>query len=215
VRRRLLSRGGYYAVWGLAGAVTGVAILLLVAATDVLRTPGDLRADDTTFQTQPRRSAGLWDVGYLPNDLSERLLEIDDDVEYREAVRLYLRIEPGKVDYRGFPELEKLRAKAQYELTRMSQADGEPKLKSRLLNMFGVLTLDSTSLNDEERQVLLRTAVSAFRNAITLDPENEPAIRNLETVLRVFGPVAISGTSPTGGKSEGEISGQGSVGSGY
>ena len=188
---------------------------MLVAAIDVLRTPGDLRADDTSFQTQPRRSGGLWDVGYLPNDLSERLLDLGDDVEYREAARLYLRVEPGKVDYRGFPDLEKLRAKAQYDLTRMSQANGEPKRKSRLLNMYGVLTLDATSLNDEERQVLLQTAVSAFRNALTLDPENEEAIRNLETVLRVFGPVAISGTAPTGGKSEGDISGQGSIGSGY
>jgi hypothetical protein len=215
VRRRLLSRAGYYALWGVAGAVTGVAILFLVAATDVLRTPSDLRADDTSFQTQPRRSGPLWDVGYLPNDLSERLLDLEDDLEYREATRLYLRVEPGKVDFRGFPELEKLRAKAQYDLTRLSQADGEPELKSRLLNMFGVLTLDGTSLNDEERQVLLQTAVSAFRNAMTLDPENEDAIRNLETVLRVFGPVAISGTAPTGGKSEGDISGQGSIGSGY
>ena len=77
------------------------------------------------------------------------------------------------------------------------------------------MLLDFRGVSDEEREKILQRAASAFSNAIELDPSNEDAKRNLETVLRVFGPVAIPGASPTGGREGGSISGQGSSGSGY
>lgn len=213
--RRQWRRWGRWIAWSGAALSVPIAILLAVVAVDVLRAPGEITTDDTRFQTAPMRQRGLWDVGFLPKDLSERVLGLEDDVTYRKLVGLYLRVEPGEVDYSGFPELESLRAKAQFELTRMSREDPDLERRSRLLTLYGVMLLDFRGVGDEERESILKRAVSAFSNAIELDPSNEDAKTNLETALRVFGPVAIPGSSPTGGREGGSISGQGNSGSGY
>ncbi len=213
---RALRAGSRIGVWALAALATVAALALLVVAADVLASRDGVKVDDARFQSAPQRQAGLWEVGRLPDDLTERLLGLEDDVDFRKLAALYVRVEPGKTDYRGFPELEAMRAKLQFELTRASRTDPDLERRSRLLTMYGVTTLDfPTNLSDEERGQILSNAASAFRNAITFDPANEDAKRNLETVLRVFGPVGLSGTGPTGGKSEGNVSGQGVTGSGY
>jgi len=210
--RRLL--GGPVGAWALrVAAVLAIplAILLVALAVEVLRAPSAISADDRRFVTAPLRQAGLWDVRETTRDL----LDVDDDLEYRRLMALYLRVEPGKVEFQGFPELEAARAKASFELTRKSAAEPDPKRRSRLLTLFGVMTLDKRLLTDEERDNMLRTAVEAFRAAIQLDPSNDDAKRNLETVLRVFGPITIVGEAPSGGVNQGNVSGQGGTGSGY
>lgn len=213
--RRQWRRWGRWIAWSGAALAVPVAILLAVVAVDVLRAPGEITTDDTRFQTAPMRQRGLWDVGFLPGDLSERLLGLEDDVTYRKLVGLYLRVEPGKVNYQGFPELESLRAKAQFELTRLSREDPELERRSRLLTLYGVMTLDTPPRAAEERDSTLRGAVSAFRSALDLDRSNEDAKTLLETTLRVFGPVALVSNAPTGGANQGNTSGQGSSGTGY
>ena len=209
-------RAGRWALWGLAALAVPVAIALAVVAADVLRTPTELKSDDTRFQTAPMRQGGLWRLGFLPGDGSEKLLGIEDDVAYRKLVGLYLKVEPGKVDYQGFPLLESLRAKAQFELTRRSREDREdPVRQSRLLTLYGVITLDGRPLDQREREDMVQKAVSAFRNAIDLDPSNVDAKTNLEAALSIFGPVVLPGEQPTGGAAQGNTSGQGSTGSGY
>jgi len=204
-----------WVAWIAAVLAVPTAIALVVGAVDLLRTPGEVTADDARFQTAPMRQRGLWDVGFLPRDLSEQLLGLDDDVTYRRLVGLYLKVEPGKVEYQGFPELESLRAKAQFELTRMSREDPDLERRSRFLTLYGVMTLDGRPLGDFERRDMLQKAVSAFRNAIELDPDNADAKTNLEAVLSVFGPVAVGGSAPVGGANQGNTSGQGASGSGY
>ena len=213
--RRLWRRWGRWIAGSGAALAVPVAILLAVVAVDVLRAPGEVTTDDTRFQTAPMRQRGLWDVGFLPGDLSERLLGLEDDVTYRKLVGLYLRVEPGKVNYQGFPELESLRAKAQFELTRLSREDPDLARRSRLLTLYGVMTLDTPPRAAEERDSQLRGAVSAFRSALDLDRSNEDAKTLLETTLRVFGPVALVSNAPTGGANQGNTSGQGSSGTGY
>jgi hypothetical protein len=208
-------RIGSWGLWALAGLAVPIALVLAVVAVDVLRTPGQVTSDDRRFQTAPMRQAGLWDVGLLPRDGSERLLGLEDDIFYRELAGLYLRVEPGKVDYQGFPELESLRAKAQYELTRLSREERDPVRQSRILTLYGVMTLDGRPLDDREREAMIQRAVSAFRNAIDLDPSNVDAKTNLEAALSIFGPVALPGEQPTGGANQGNTSGQGSTGTGY
>jgi hypothetical protein len=208
-------RAGWIALWAIAGLAVLLAILLSVTAVDVFRTPAQLASDDRRFQTSPMRQGGLWDVGFLPGDGSERLLGLEDDVVYRELAGLYLKVEPGRVDYHGFPELESMRAKAQYELTRLSREDPDPVRQSRLLTLYGVMTLDTRTLGESERSDILQKAASAFRNAIDLDPSNVDAKTNLEAVLSVFGPIPLVGPDPEGGASQGNTSGQGTTGSGY
>lgn len=210
--RRELAR---WAVWIAAVVAVPAALLLAVLALDVLRLSDAFANDDRRFQTSPLRQAGLWDVDFIPGDPGIRLLDLRDDVEYRRLVGLYLRVEPGRVDFQGFPDLEALRAKAQFELTRESSTEPDHRRRSRLLTLFGVMTLDKRAVSEEEHVNFLRAALEAFRAAIALDPENEDAKTNLETLLRVFGPVELSGQAPSGGRNRGDVSGQGSSGSGY
>jgi hypothetical protein len=203
------------AAWAGVALLIPVAALLILIGVDLLRSPAQLTSEDTRFQTTPGRHPGLWDVGALPADLNERLLGLEDDIEYREVSVLYLRAEPGKVLYDGFPKLEKLRAKAQFELTRLSAEDTEPVRKSRLLTLDGVMTLDFRTSSSQEREAILREAASAFRGAIELDPANDDAKTNLELVLSVFGPINFPPNAPSHGVDQGQQSGQGRPGSGY
>jgi hypothetical protein len=210
-----MRRASSIAVWALAALAVPMAIVLAVVALDVVRSPEELAVDDGSFQAAPLRQAGLWEVGLLPRDGSERVLGLDDDVLYRELAGLYLKIEPGRVDYQGFPELEALRAKAQFELSRMSRAETDPVRQSRLLTLYGVMTLDDRPLDKLERETMIRKAISAFRNAIDLDPTNVEAKTNLEAALTIFPPIGLAGSNPTGGANQGPVSGQGSTGTGY
>jgi hypothetical protein len=97
----------------------------------------------------------------------------------------------------------------------MKNEDPDPKRRSHLLTLYGVMTLDTRTFSPEERDAIMRDAGSAFRNAITLDPDNEEAKTNLEALLSTFGPIAFPPNAPSGGKSEGKVSGQGATGSGY
>jgi len=217
IRRRWerLGRAGTVLLWAAAGVATVLALALVVVAVDVLRTPSQVTADDTRFQTAPQRQVGLWEYGFLPGDVTESVLGLKDDVDYRRVVGMYVQAEPGAVNYQGFPDLERKRAKAQYELTRLSRADSDLTRRSKLLTLYGIMTLDARPLDDSERETMLQNAVSSFRAAIDLDRGNEDAKTNLETVLRVFGPVALPNNAPSGGANQGNTSGQGSTGSGY
>jgi hypothetical protein len=203
------------ALWTLAVLAVPVGLVLAVLALDVVRAPAELTTHDARFHTAPLRQAGLWEIGFLPRDGSESVLGLDDDVLYRELAGLYLKVEPGRIDYQGFPELETLRAKAQYELTRLSREERDPVRQSRLLTLYGVMTLDDRPLDKLERETMIRKAISAFRNAIDLDPTNVDAKTNLEAALSIFPPIGLAGANPTGGANQGNTSGQGSTGTGY
>jgi hypothetical protein len=193
-----------------------LAVVLLLLAVDVLRLPYEFSTRDSRFEGAPARQKGLWDgLSYLPGEPAARLLEIEDDLDYRRAAGLYLRAEPGKISYEGFPELESLRAKAQFELTRLSQEDPDPKRRAQLLVLFGVMTLDTRTVSAEERENIVGRAADAFRAALELDPDNADAKHNLEMVLSIHGPIALPGNAPSQGRSEGDVSGQGSTGGGY
>jgi len=211
----VIRRWGRRLAWVAAGPSVLGAVLLTIVAVDLLRTPGEVEADDNRFQSAPMRQGGLWNVGSLPENLNERLLELDDDLDYRRTLAMYLKVEPGKVDYEGFPELEALRAKVQFELTRLSQEDPDPRRRSRLLNLQGVITLDTVLFDEGSRRDQLRRAVNAFRSAIELDPENDEAKTNLEAVLGREGPVRLPSDAPTRARAGGKVSGQGGRGGGY
>jgi hypothetical protein len=215
MRAKVAAKAGTWILWALAVVAVPVALALAVTGIDILRTQSELTADDTRFRAAPMRQAGLWDVGRLPDDANERLLGLEDDVEYRKLMGLYLKVEPGIVDYQGFPELESQRAKAQFELTRRSRQEPDPLRRSRLLTLYGVMTLDFRTISDQERQKILEQAVSAFRGAITLDETNADAKTNLEAVLSVHGPVAVPANAPSQTRDDGNVSGAGSPGSGY
>jgi hypothetical protein len=215
MRRKVAAKAGKWLLWVAAVLAIPLALALAVTGIDILRAQNELAADDTRFRAAPMRQAGLWDVGALPDDANEKLLGLEDDVEYRKLMGMYLKVEPGIVDYQGFPELESLRAKTQFELTRQSREEPDELRRSRLLTLYGVMTLDSRTISDEERRKILGQAVAAFRGALELDETNADAKTNLEAVLSVFGPVALPANAPSQTRDDGDVSGAGSPGSGY
>jgi hypothetical protein len=192
-----------------------VAILLAVIAADVLLVPREVDSDDTRFEGAPLRQRGLWDdVGFLPERATTRLLDVEDDLDYRRTVWLYSRTDPRRVQITT-PEQEALRGQVVVELTLRSKEEPDPKRRSQLLNLHGALTMGRPSSDPRERDQNLISAVDSFRSAIRLDPENADAKINLEFALRAASPGQLAGENPERGAARGERAGAGRAGGGY
>jgi hypothetical protein len=193
-------------------AVPTAAVLLLLAV-DALRVPDELAADDVRFEAAPRISRPLWtDLSLLPGDAGEHVLGVEDDVAFRRTAALYARIKD--VEIRS-PELEALSGQALLAVTVGSRTETDPRRRSELLNLLGVLTFDQYAYTPAEREILVRTGIGAFRNAIKLSSDNAEAKRNLELALRLPEAKTLSGPGPDAGASRGQRSGAGRSGSGY
>jgi hypothetical protein len=192
-----------------------VAIALALLAVDVLLVPGDVGAEDARFEGAPLRQRDAWeDVGFLPEDASARLLDIEDDLEYRKTILLYARTDPRRVQITT-PEQEALRGQVVVELTLRSRNEPDPERRSQLLNLHGALTMGRYSSDPRERDANLISAIDSFRTAIRLDPDNDDAKINLEFALRAAAPGQLSGQSPERGAARGERAGAGRAGGGY
>jgi hypothetical protein len=214
-RRRRLEIAG-------AAVCALLALLLVVFAVDVLRWQSELGGADVRFDATPRSGAqDRWAVdGILPSSLEKLAFRVEDDLEYREAIQLFARVEPGAVQIFG-PQLENLYGTAQVEVGRIGRVDPDPARRSRALNLAGVFQVGrqaspSNQVTDAaERLAVLRQAIGLFQSAVRLDESNENAKLNLELVLRDAGAAVLSGDVPNGNAAEGERSGAGRAGSGY
>jgi hypothetical protein len=202
------------ATWVAAVLAIPVALVLVVLAVDVLRTPGALDRDDVRFEAAPSRQAGLWGGVGLAPDIVESLLDLDDDLEYRRTLARFLRVEPGRVEIYG-PELENLSGQVQLELTRGSTEDANPQRRAQYLNLLATMTLARFGSDRAETESTLRRAIHLLRSAVETDSQNSDAKLNLELALRNAKAVNLPGTDPSGDAAEGTISGQGRSGSGY
>jgi hypothetical protein len=204
--------------WALRTAAvltTVLAVALVVLAVDVLRVPGALEADDIRFEAAPKRTGGLWkDLEFLPGDPAEALLDLDEDLVYRQTMAEFLRVEPGVVEIFG-PELENLKGRVQFELTRRSADDPNPVRRSQYLNFQAAMMLERFGSDQTEADTILRRAIHTLRSAVQIDPGNADAKLNLELALRNAKAVNLPGTDPSGDAATGTISGQGSTGGGY
>lgn len=193
---------------------TAVAVVLTLVAVDVLRVNDAMKADDVRFHARPTLS-GLWEEsGSLPGDLSRRIIGIEDDVRYRRAVWLVRRVRPGSRNPVG-PELEGLAASAESKLIEASRRESDPRRRSKLLNLLGLVALNRYAGDPTDRVNIIRTAIDSFQSAIKADPENAEAKFNLELVLRDFFIAEAAGANPDRGRLGGRTAGLGRDGSGY
>ncbi len=200
-----------------AGAVLAVpaALVLIVLAVDVLRTPAMVGAADTAFTGAPLRQRAAWDdVAFLPGELTTRLLDLGDDLDYRRTASLFRRVDPRRVQITT-PDQEALRGQVVRELATQRRRQPDPQRRAQLLNMHGALTMGRATSDARERAANLKEAVSAFQTAIALDPDHADAKYNLELVLRAAEPGQLAGENPDRGAARGRRSGSGREGSGY
>jgi len=160
------------------------AAALLLLAADVRRWETRLAQDDLAFRHAPGRPA-LWQPeARVPGDPARRLLGVEDDLRFREALRLFRLGRPRQLAF-DKPHLLALRGQAQGELNELAKTDPSPRRRSEAVNLVGVLSLGVEGReNAAARQEFLESGVANFQTAIRLDDANEPAKYNLELALR-------------------------------
>jgi hypothetical protein len=194
-----------------------LALVLIVLAVDLLRTPGWISADDSRFASSPQRGSGLWnEPGLLATRARLRAVGVEDDLAFRRTAALFKRLRPGEEEQGLDAEKEARWAKLQFDLTNESRETSNPVLRSELQNLLGVTLLARyLYASPDQRNMLLSNAVGAFRTAAELDPRNEDAKLNLELAMRAYSPILFPSNAPDAGGARGQESGQGRSGSGY
>lgn len=201
-----------------AGVVAILALFvasgfLAVLAADVSRAERAVSQGDTRFGAVAGRR-GMWDAETrLPAGLTRGVLGIDDDVAFRAALQSFRHARPRE-PVEQFSQLA-VRAGADRALARAVRGESDPRRRSILHNLRGVLSLEEARLGTESAPPI-RRAVTQFRLAVELNAENDDAQYNLELALLLL---ARSGDTSggSGERAETPASGAGSAtsGSGY
>ena len=190
----------------IVAAVLGCALLsvfFVFLAVDVVRSHEALASGDDTYASAPKQG-GLWQPGALgASTLSRKVLGVDDDLKFREAVRA-LRLSQRDKPTDSGPDAILQRAKAQKLLQEVSASDPDPRRRSRALSLLSVLMLSTPAADQDERATTQRIALANLQKAIETDPTNDEAKYNLEVVLRRRAGVQQVQGGPTPNPSSGQ-----------
>ena len=162
-------------------ACLAAAAVALLLAVDVRAWQGRVTADDVRFRTDPARR-DLWRPGQIvPFGSARRLLALDDDLEYRQALRLYQLARP--LEPRFDPESAADRVDAQLALTAAAHDLPDGLRRAQVTNLLGVLQTALASGDPRAAQTFMESAVSSFVHAIELDARDDAPKFNLEFAL--------------------------------
>jgi hypothetical protein len=167
----------------IAGAVVCLtaAVFLLLFAIDARDWGKRMASDDLRFTADPSPHSLWHPVEVAPFGLARNVLGINDDVKYREAVRLFRLGRPlENLTQRQF---ESLRAQAQVALSDVEAKGSDPVRRSQAANMLGVLDLSLAVRDSTMATTFLGDAIGNFRDAMALDDSNADARFNLEYAL--------------------------------
>lgn len=167
----------------LAAVALAGAVLLLLLATDVRGWSARFAADDLRYRASPV-AANLWRPEQLaPFGLAREILGIDDDIEYRRALRSFRLGRPLESNLYGI-KTATLRAEAQVQMAQVADRGDDLPRRSQAANLLGVLGFAMAARDLALRDTFLRDAIASFRRAIALDPTNDDALFNLEYALQ-------------------------------
>jgi len=197
-----------------------LAAVLALLALDASRSRDALASGDVQFRVAPE-TAGLWTARtFIPLDAATKLLDTEDDVELRRAVRAVrlARLDDASVSVSD-PQVAILRNAAQARLDALVSGSGDAKEQSRAANLLGVLGLARLVSETQDRVALLSATVANFQLAIALDSTNDDAKYNLELVLQRSRGIELTegagGQNPSPGGTGSSGAGAGDPGSGY
>jgi hypothetical protein len=203
--------------WLATGAVALAAgVILLLLAVDVGRWNTALARGDVRFKFAPTR-IDLWQPDEtLPFHPARRLLDVDDDLAYRDALRRFYLARPHANKW-SQTNIDALRSQATVWLAEYIREGKDPRRRSQAANLLGVMGLGLAATDDPgQRLRFLLFASRSFRGALTMDQTNEDAKFNLELTLRLL---RQSPTNTGGGAARGPGRGGGAAlskpGSGY
>jgi hypothetical protein len=201
---------------GAALVLVAAAAVLAVFAVDVLRWRGHLEEADMRY-TAGTGALRMWEPGdtWLP-DATRTLLGVEDDVELRRALQRF-RLARVRQAPRSQQEVN-LRSAVEADLARLGRGGGEPGQKSLAAVLRGALAFEEARQGGEQPTIFLRRSLTAFREAIRLDPSNEDAKYDVELVLRLLETVSgdtSGGTGAQRGNVTARGAGSGSSGTGF
>lgn len=200
----------------LAVVTTAVAAFLVVLGLDVLSWRGDMERADLRFEAVAGER-DMWRADtILPAGLSRELLDVDEDIAYREVLQQFgiARVRQPVRDQRDLAR----RGAVETQLAQIGEEPLGPERLSMLANLSGALAFEEARFDEGQRATFLRRSLAEFREAIKVDPANEDAKYNLELVLRLI--VNAQNESSAGGggaRGDTQASGAGAAtsGSGY
>ena len=204
------------------GCLVAAAFVTLIAV-DVARWRSTLPADDVRYRAAPQASS-LWSPSlHAPLRSGTKLLDVDDDLEFRRALQL---VRGSSLDDATVsdPNLAVRRTDAAQLLESIVVHDPDPARGSRAANFLGVISIAAynaapTSASVEDRSELLLNAIASFEQAIELDPDNDEAKYNLQVMLArgqgLLPTEASAGRNPLPGGRGARGAGAGAPGSGY
>jgi len=166
---------------GAAAFCVAVAVILVLLAIDSRAWSSRFPADDLRY----RRDASapkLWNIGELsPFGLDRKLLGIKDDLAYRRAFREFRLGRPLEPVFTTAATTH--RVQAQIALTAVVATPRHATRASQAANLLGVLGFAMATQDVAQRVTFLNNSITAFRQAIALDPTNDDALFNLEYAL--------------------------------
>jgi hypothetical protein len=166
---------------GAAALCIGVAVVLVLLALDARAWSSRFPADDLRYR-QDASAHKLWSPRELsPFGLDRSVLGIRDDVAYRLALREFRIGRPLEPVFSTAATTH--RVQAQIALTDVAQTGGHAARASQAANLLGVLGFAMATQDTAQRETFLNNAITAFRQAIALDPKNDDALFNLEYAL--------------------------------
>lgn len=205
-----------------AAACLVLSGFLALVALDTVRWRTGIEEDDVRF------AAGAPSDRWRPQTLApfgaaQRLLGIEDDVAFRQAL-LLLRSSKLRDVTVSDPVLALRRTELVDRLESIVARDPDPVIRSRASSLLGVLSIAAWNAapgqgSQQDRSELLIAAVASFEQAIDLDPENDDAKYNLQLMLLrgqgLLPTEASAGRNPTAGGEGSSGAGAGEPGSGY
>jgi hypothetical protein len=184
--------------WGVAAGLVLLALLAVLLAHDVRAWHTSLRRGDAEYASAPR--GARWSPStLLPVDVSESLLATVDDLAARRAIRLFVVADGARGGLDTALERQGTRARAELALADVVRT-GAPTVASQASDLLGVLAFGDFAAGGGRDADQAGRAVSAFTDAVRLDPGNEAAKVNLELALRLFRARGVRpGASPSAG----------------
>jgi hypothetical protein len=166
---------------GAAALCIGAAVVLVLLALDARAWSSRFPADDLRYRRDASASK-LWSPRELsPFGLDRSVLGIRDDVAYRFALREFRIGRPLELVFSTAATTH--RVQAQIALTDVAQSRDHAGRASQAANLLGVLGFAMATQDAAQRETFLNNAITAFRQAIALDPTNDDALFNLEYAL--------------------------------
>ena len=172
----------------LAVAFAVLGLLVLGFALQVHRWRSDLRADDLRFEVAPL-DEGLWTgPGGPAAGLARRVLGVGDDVRFRAAEQLFVRVHVRSHSYTDETERLAQFGRAQSTLQTLSRDDPSPVRRARASNLLGVLLWEDATSAADNAPLLVRESLGAFRDAIRTFPADSNPKYNLELLTTLLQP---------------------------